>query len=335
MTATALIIGGTGQIGDATARALLSAGYEVTLASRSGTGLHGVDAAALALDRDDREGLLASASGFDLVVDAVAFTPEHARDLLALGSTIGSLVVISTGSVYLGNDGLAFEDVATTGRYPVFPVPILESQPTIDRPGAAYGAAKAAMERVLLEQDALQVSILRPASVHGPRSTKIREWHFIKRALDGRRSVILARDGAQRFSTSSTLNIAALVVACAARPGTRALNAVDDESLTMSEIAATVYDLLDRPLELVAFAGAPVDGVGQTPWDAPIDFVCSTTAAHDLGGYTPIVYREAVAADIAWIRAELGDGGRRQPLFPTAEGWFPYEDEDRWLARHA
>lgn len=335
MTTTALIVGGTGQIGDATARALLAAGYEVTIASRSGSGLDGVDAAAVALDRSDPVALRAAAKGVDLVVDAVAFTSAHARDLLALASHIGQLVVISTGSVYRDRAGRAFDDVAATGIYPVFPVPITEAQPTIERDGDSYGAAKAAMERVLLEQDTLPVSVLRPGSVHGPRSTKIREWHFIRRALDGRRRVVLARGGTQRFSTSSTLNLAALTVACAAQPGIRVLNAVDDESLTTSEIAEVAYGLLDRPLEVVAFDGPPEDGVGRTPWDSPIDFVCDPTAAHELVGYVPVPYREAVAADIAWIRAELATGRDADTLFAGTAGWFPYDDEDRWLAARA
>jgi nucleoside-diphosphate-sugar epimerase len=342
MTATAFLVGGTGQIGDATARALLAAGYAVTVGSRAGAGLPGVEADSAVVDRDDPEGLRAAVSGFDLVVDAVAYTPEHARALVALGSSIGSLVVISTGSVYLGDNGLAFDDVRDRNDYPVFPVPVTERQPTIDRPGSAYGASKAAMERVLLDQSALPVSVLRPGSVHGPRSRKIREWYFIKRALDGRERVVLARSGTQRFSTSSTLNIASLVVACAARPGIRALNAVDDESPTMTGIAETVYDLLGGSLEVVAFDGPPVGDVGATPWDSPIDFVCSMDAARAEVGYSAAVsYRDAVAADIAWITTELGEAGHGRDwrtLFPASApaagsaGWFPYEDEDRWLA---
>ena len=225
MTASALVVGGAGQIGLAASDALSRAGYEVTIAHR-GRGRSGEGAKTsgnyreIILDREDTRALQRAAAGRDVLVDVVAYTPEHARQLAGLRGSIGSLVVISTGSVYADDEGRHFD--ATTGDhdYPRFPVPIDETQPTIQA-GGTYAPLKAAMERELLATTDLDVSILRPGAVHGPLAPKLREWYFIKRVLDGRDRVVLSRGGRSRFSTSSSANIGALVAACAAIPGRR------------------------------------------------------------------------------------------------------------------
>jgi hypothetical protein len=50
-----------------------------------------------------------------VVVDKVAFTPDHGAQLARLAGRAGSLVVISTGAVYQG---------------PGLPVPVTEDWPT-------------------------------------------------------------------------------------------------------------------------------------------------------------------------------------------------------------
>lgn len=343
MDRTALIIGGTGQIGRATAEALTGAGYRVTSAQRGErTPLEPVTGETVVLDREDLQALRAAARGHDLVVDTVAFTPAHARQLLLLAGDVGSLVVISTGSVYLGTNGASF-DTAQESGYPEFPVPIDEMHPTITSERQTYGALKAAMERELLASRDLPVSILRAGATHGPHSPKLREWYFIKRVLDGRPHVVLARNGANRFSTSSTLNIAALVLACAVEPGTRVLNAVDDESLSAAGIAQTVLSVMGSTASLLGVPGPPVNGAGATPWDAPADFVLSMERARAEVGYQPAVsYRESVERDIQWVQAAVdaadARGGTWRDVFPSVgtrygpQSWFDYASEDGLLA---
>lgn len=254
MTKTALLLGGSGQIGIASARALAHAGFHVTVAHRGERTLpSGVPADTIRLDREDTPALLAAAKGKDLVFDAVAYTPDHAKQLGKLAGDIGSLVVISTGSVYMGRNGSYFDIAKDDESYPDFPVPITEDLATIDNDELTYGPLKAAMERALLKTPGLPVSILRPAAVHGPHSPKLREFYFMKRALDGRPHVVLSRNGASRFSTSSTINIAALVLACAQTPGVRALNAVDEENFSTREIAETVFSVMGHDAAVYGF----------------------------------------------------------------------------------
>lgn len=336
---TALVIGGTGQIGIAAVSALADAGYRVTAAHRGSTSLPG-DARAdtVVLDREDTKSLQAAALGHDVVVDTVAYTPAHAAQLAGLAGHVGSLVVISTGTVYVGTNGSSFETATDDDSYPEFPVPLTESSPTIDDGRQTYGALKAAMERSLLAVGGLPVSILRPGAVHGPRSPKLREFYFMKRAMDGRPHVVLSRNGESRFSTSSTANIAALVVACARRPGSRVLNATDEENYSVREQAQAVFEVMGHSAAILGFDGGAIGNLGATPWDAPRPYACSMQRARDEVGYIPALsYTEAVRADLEWLLGEFEAGRRWQDLFPSVvlrygeHGWFPYDDEDRWV----
>jgi nucleoside-diphosphate-sugar epimerase len=338
----AVLIGGTGQIGAAVAARLQADGWDTVATHR---GVRAIPSApglrTIVCDRDDETEYRRATDGADLVVDVVAYTPAHARQILGLAGRAGSAVVMSTGSVYLGLNGTHFGSPAGSPP-PVFPVPIGEDAPLIDDDDGSYAALKAAMERALLVSTELPVSILRLGSVHGPYSPKLREWYFIKRARDGRSDVVLARHGAGRFSTSSTLNIAELVRLCAERPGTRALNAVD-ESLTLREKAESIYDVLGVPLRVHTFDGPPRGELGADPWDQPNPFVQAMDAAGTELGYVPAVdYRDAVRADLEWLlpalaAAEAG-GGTWGDLFPSVvqrygvDGWFRYDLEDAWLA---
>jgi nucleoside-diphosphate-sugar epimerase len=334
----ALLIGGAGQIGRAAAATLLDAGWEVVAASRSGTAVPGT--APLALDREDTAAVLAASRGADLVLDTVAYGPQHAEQLAGLAGEVGSLVVISTASVYTDAKGRYLDTVTGPDDFPHYPDPVSEDQPTVDDGGTTYSPQKAELERRLLATPDLPVSILRPGAIHGPHSRVLREWYFAKRVLDGRTAVALAYDGASRFGTSAVANIAELVRCCAERPGRRALNAVDDASPTVAEIARAVAGALDRELEVVGVPGAREDGVGSTPWSVPRPFVLSMHRAAAEVGYRPAVdYADGAAAAVRWfvdeVRAAGGEWATRFPFMVErygAAGWFDYDAEDAVLA---
>ena len=307
------------------------------------TGLADQDVTTVRLDRDDTDALLALARGHDLVLDTVAYEPKHADQLAALAGEVGSLVVISTGSVYTGREGGYLDIVTGPDDFPDYPLPLRETDPTVDNAERTYSPLKAAMERRLLAVEGLPVSILRPGAIHGPFSPALREWYFIKRALDGRRRVLLSDDGANRFSTSATVNIAELVALCAAHPGQRVLNAVDEDNVSVAEIARAVYAAMDREVEVVTFAGPAVDDVGGTPWSVAHPLLLSMAAATvELGYRQPAPYREAVADAVDWAVREVRAGERRgegwEQVFPTlaqraaADRWFDYEAEDAFPA---
>ncbi len=342
MAKTALLIGGTGQIGVATAARLALDGWAVTVAHRGehAPGLT-TDVASIRFDRDDTAALLAAARGNDLVLDAVAYDTTHADQLAQLAGDVGSLVVISTGSVYLGRNG-GYLDVATDDDFPSYPVPLRETDPVVDNAEQSYSPKKAAMERRLLATDNLPVSILRPGAIHGPHSKALREWFFIKRVLDGRRRVVLAYDGVSRFSTSSTANIAELVTLCAGQPGRRVLNAVDEEGLTVAEIGLAVFTAMGHEAAILTFTGAPRGELGSSPWGLARPIVLSMAAAREQLCYRPAVsYAEGLGDDIRWVTDAVAAAERHgttwEQLFPSivsrygADGWFPYAAENAFV----
>lgn len=330
MASTALVIGGTGQIGLAVAHVLRAAGWEVVQACRGQRTPPPDDARpVLTLDREDTPALVRAAAGHDLVVDTVAFTPAHARQLLQLD--VGALVVISTAAVYRGTNGTYLDVVTDPDSYPDYPVPLTEDWLTVDNAEATYSPLKAAMERVLLAGN-LPVHLLRAGAVHGPASAALREWFFIKRALDGRPRVTLPWGGEGRFHPAATANVAALALACARAPGQRAVNAVDDECPTDADIARTVFELMGHDAEVVTVAGPPVDGTEPSPWSVPKPFVLSMDRAHQDLRYTAAMpWRAALEADIGWAVEAVGRaesrGGSWRDVFPDlvawgADGWF-------------
>jgi Nucleoside-diphosphate-sugar epimerases len=342
---TAFIIGGTGQIGVAATRLLTDRGWSVMVSHR---GAHPGpaefaerDVTMVRLDRDDSETLLPLARGHDLVLDAVAFQPKHAAQLAELAGDVGSLVVISTGSVYLGPNG-RYLDVATGPEdFPDFPVPITEDQPTVDNDEKTYSPLKAALERRLLATDGLPVSILRPGAIHGPFSNMLREWYFIKRAIDHRPRVVLAYDGESRFSTTSTANLAELIRLCAEQPGARVLNAADEENLSVTEIGRDIFAAMGQLAEIATFPGPPRGALGGSPWSVPRPIVLGMQRARDEIGYKqPVRYADAVRDEIEWMLDVLAGAARRQQswrdVFPAlttrygADAWFPYEAEDEF-----
>lgn len=333
----ALLVGGTGQIGWATAQNLLEHGWEVTVASRSGDpGPEG--ASAIRLDREDEDELRSAADGMDLVVDAVAFTPAHAQQLAGLAGSVGSLVVISTASVYTDAQGRYLDVMEGPEDFPAYPVPITEAQPTVDNTEPTYSPLKAAMERILLSTEGLPVSVLRPGAIHGPHSPFPREWFFVKRVLDRREHVVLAYDGQSVFGTTAAANIAELARLCGEQAGARVLNAADEEAPTVRRIGETVFGIMGHDARIVGIPGPGRDGLGGSPWSVPAPFVMSMDRARTELGYQPVVtHEQSVGAAIEWMLGHLGERDWRD-AFPRlverygADDWFHYELEDEYVA---
>lgn len=349
MRMNALLVGGSGQIGIAAARTLLRVGADVTVAHRgtrplpADLGGHVTEAP---LDRGDADALRTIAAGRDLVLDCVAFGPADAEPYASLVGEVGSLVVISTASVYLGTNGTWMDAATGDDDFPRFPVPITEQHPIVGAEGtgpgdaSGYSPQKAALERALLAVDDLPVTILRPGAIHGPGSPALREWYFIKRALDGCRRVPLIDRGESRFSTSATAVIAELTRLAGEHPGRRVLNAVDDPVPTVLEIGQAVFAHLGHTAEfelLPRGAGGPDSTVGRTPWAAPVPVVLSMQAAVDELGYTAQgSHRSTIGPAIDDMVAAVGAGDwhERFPVLAQrygAGGWFDYPAEDALL----
>ncbi len=303
----AVLIGGTGQIGRAAARSLAEDGWDVVAVSRHGTlpdGLAELGVESVVADRaDDAQLRAALGAGADVVLDTVAMGREHGEQLNALDGLVGSLVVISSASVYADGEGRALDGEG--GEPPVMPVPILETQRTAEPGDATYSTRKAELEQTLLAGP-LPSTLVRACAIHGRGAQLPRELFFVQRVVDGRRRVALAWKGESRFHTTSVANLAELIRLAAAQPGDRLLNCGDPDPPTTLEICHLIGNALGHEFEPVLL---PAGEFGN-PWAVPLPFVVSMEAAGRELGYRPVTtYREAVPDTCAWIVAEL-EGGR-------------------------
>jgi nucleoside-diphosphate-sugar epimerase len=323
----AVLIGGNGMIGRAAARALAGDGWEVVAVSRSGSlpdGLAELGVQAAVADRGDDAQLRAVlGTGADVLLDTMAFTREDGEQLNALAGLVGSLVVISSASVYADDEGRALDG---EGDPPAMPVPILETQRTAEPGDATYSTRKAELEQTLLEGP-LPSTLLRACAIHGPGAKHPREVFFAKRAVDGRRRVALAWKGESQFHTTSVANLAELIRLAAAKPGDRALNAGDPDPPTTLGICRAIGDALGHEFEPVLL---PRDEY-ENPWAAEHPFVVSMAAAEHELGYQPITtYPEAVRETCAWLVGELEAGRNWDGTY--LEEMLDYAAEDAVLA---
>lgn len=306
MARSAFILGGTGQIGRATADRLLRAGWEVTLGARNEEEVPGTSFVQV----DRNEGLHIPGE-YDAFVHCLAMTPEHARETLALSGRVGTFVVVSTAGVYADDLGAA-----------KLPVPIPETQPPVEPSDANYATQKRAMELAFLEQDDVPVTLVRPCAIHGRHGkAHIREWYFVKRAQDNRPFVLLAFRGTSQVHPTSAQNLGELIRLACEQPGTRVLNSGDPDTPTTLEISRRIAELTGHEREEHLLDDAP--DAAQNPWAAPDPFLVDMTAAERELAYRPVTtYHDAVADTVDWLLAE------QPPLHPYMQQFFDYEAED-------
>ena len=181
------------------------------------------------------------------------------------------------------------------------------------------------------------MTVLRPGAIHGPESSALREWYFIKRALDGRRRVPLTDRGESRFATTSTAVIAELVWLAAEHPAARILNAADEPGPTALEIGQAVFAHLGHEAEFELLPREVAGTVGQHPWAVPHPVVLSMQAAHDAFGTVATgSHRSSIGPAIEWMLDAVSETDWRERFPALAErygaaGWFDYEAEDALL----
>ena len=155
-----LFIGGTGIISSACSALAVQRGIDLTLLNRGKTSKRPVPEGAEVVVGDIRkppsvENALGDRT-FDVVVDWVAYTPEHVEaDLDYFRGRTEQYVFISSASAY---------------HKPIRSLPVTESTP-LHNPFWAYSRNKAACERRLMRayrEEGFPVTIVRPSHTYGP-----------------------------------------------------------------------------------------------------------------------------------------------------------------------
>jgi nucleoside-diphosphate-sugar epimerase len=280
------------------------------------------------LDRNE-PGALAAANGFDLLVDVIPYEAAHAEQLLALD--VGAIVAISTASVYADCEGRTLDEAQSEDEFPDFGGPIPETQRTVAPGDATYSTKKVALERLLLDNGRIPATVVRPCAIYGRGDQMAREWHFLKRALDGRRYVLLANRGVGHFHTTAVENIGELVRLIAARPGTDVYNCGDPDPPTVLDLLRTIAETAEHRFTEVLLADPVGRGeLGATPWSVPRPLLVDMAKAErELGYRAATTWAEACPRQVAWLR-DATQGRDWREVLPRGAQYlrFDYEAED-------
>jgi nucleoside-diphosphate-sugar epimerase len=298
MRMRAVILGGTGAIGGATAERLSLDGWTVDVTGRDAAAMPdelrsaGVRFHPLARDQVAGIGRLVG-DDTDLLVDLVAYAARDARALLPVMGSVGQTVVISTRAVYVDADGRHING----DEPPRFPVPLPEDNPTLPPAGDdvdphtrdGYAPSKVAVERTVLDSG-LPVTVIRPSKVHGRWARNARTRPFVEAMLRGDARIELADRGRSVDHLTAAANTAALIAAVTRtdRDAQRILNSADPDTPTAEQIVRAIGERLGwtGTIDLHAEPDGVADQRGHHPWLVAHPIVLDTTASTAIG-YTP------------------------------------------------
>jgi nucleoside-diphosphate-sugar epimerase len=338
MAKGAFVLGGSGFVGRHIARRLADNGWDVTIGSRGETAIPPEVRAIrhISVDRsDDSQLKKALGDGADVLIDVIPYEIRDGQQLLDLTDMAGSVIAISTASVYEDDDGRSL-DTIRTDDYPEFPNQIPEGQRTVAPGDESYSTKKAAIEEILLGRSELPATVIRPCAVYGPGDTLCREWFFLKRALDRRPHILLAYEGKSVFHTSSVHNVAELVCLAAESPGTRVLNCGDPDPPDVLRISRAIAAAVGHEWEEVLVpADHSKDPLLKNPWRAPWPLIVDMSTAKDELGYEPVMtYDDAIAETVKRIRRVATATDWKEGLPRAAEYLaerFDYDAEDAFV----
>lgn len=337
---SAFVLGGTGFVGRHVARHLAKSGWDVTIGSRGAEDIpkEAADLKHVRVDRSDQRSLNdALGSATDVLIDVIPYEIRDAQQLVSLSDAIGSIVAISSASVYADDSGRTLDEAASAADFPEMSVPILERQRRASPGDATYSTKKAGIEDVLLQQRDIPATVLRPCAIYGPGAKHCREWFFVKRVLDRRRQVPLAFAGTSVFHTTAVDNLAELVRLAADSPGTRALNCGDPDPPSLTDIAVAIANALDHEWELLPVPSElSSEPYLENPWGIPRPWVLDMTKADTELGYRPVVtYDKAIVpavTDIVEVARQRGAEVFADAI-PYIQRPFDYGAEDDFIER--
>jgi nucleoside-diphosphate-sugar epimerase len=259
----------------------------------------------------------------------IPFEPADADQLLTCD--VGAIVAISSASVYADERGRSLDEAVDADSFPELPIPVPETQPTVEPGPQTYSTKKALVEQILLRNDRTPAAVVRPCAIYGRGDRMAREWHFAKRALDRRPYVVLADRGRGQFHTTAAENVAELVRLLAAAPRTDVFNCGDPDPPNVLEIARAIAAAAEHTFTEVLLADAPRRGeLGATPWSAAKPLLVDMSKAERELGYRPATtWAVALPRQVRWL-LEATRGRNWREVLPDGASYlrFDYEAED-------
>jgi nucleoside-diphosphate-sugar epimerase len=239
-----LFIGGTGIISSACSRMALEHGLDLYLLNRGQSGrLPPPAAKILSGDIRDPESVRTAIAGhdFDVVVNWIAFTPEHiATDLDLFRGRTSQYIFISSASAY-----------QTPPRY----LPITESTP-LHNPYWAYSRNKIACEESLLQayrDDGFPMTIVRPSHTYDQTLFPMHGGYTIVNRMRQGKKVIAHGDGSSLWTLTHHQDFARGFVGLLgnSRALGEAFHITADEWLTWNQIFTMVAEAAGTEARIV------------------------------------------------------------------------------------
>jgi len=250
-----LFIGGTGILSSACAPRVLAAGHDLALLNRGQSSIRPAAAEAELLRADIRDrASVREAVGdreFDVVVNFVAYTPEHVlSDVDTFGGRVGQYVFISSASAY---------------QKPPRRVPVTESTP-LHNPFWRYSRDKIACEETLLNayrDTGFPVTVVRPSHTYDRASIPLHGgWTLIDRMRRGL-EVIVHGDGTSLWTLTHHVDFAKGFVGLLGNTRTlgEAYTITGDDVLTWDQIYTMLGTAAGAEPRLVHLASERINAV--------------------------------------------------------------------------
>ena len=245
-----LSIGGTGNISRAVTELLTRRGVDLTLLNRGQSDTTG-DVRSIHADIRDGQAVADALRNerFDVVIDWIAFTPEHvATDIELFAGIVSQYVFISSASVY---------------QQPSPVYPLVEDAP-LGNPGWQYATDKIACEDLLRRETGFPSTIVRPAHTYGetriPTAVDGEGYTIVDRMRRGKQ-VIVHDDGTSLWTLTHNTDFAralAGLLGNAAAVG-ESFHLTSDFALTWDQVTETIAaaaglepDIVHIPSERIA-----------------------------------------------------------------------------------
>jgi nucleoside-diphosphate-sugar epimerase len=250
-----LFIGGTGTISSACGELAIERGFELYIMNRGQSTLRTPPAGAKILTADIRDKAAAKAAlgnlKFDVVVDWVAFTPDHVEtDLELFRGRTAQYVFISSASAY---------------QKPPARLPVTESTPLYN-PFGQYSRDKTACEDRLIKayrDEAFPITIVRPSHTYSPATLPlVGRYTAVDRMRRGKK-VIVHGDGTSLWTLTNNRDFAKGFVGLLGNSHAigEAFHITSDEVLTWNQI-----------YEIVAHAAGTTAQIVHIPSDVIIKY---------------------------------------------------------------
>lgn len=335
----AVIVGGTGPTGPWLVSGLLTRGYNVTILHR---GTHEVDG--------DEWPLMAQ-------VEHLHADPHFEAPLReVLGGRRFDLVIATYGRLRVVAD--VFKDrcdrligIGAIAAYrgaldapQAWPYGMRlmadEESPLADEPGPRIQPAARAVQKIvateqyvraLHEEGRLSVTWFRYPIVYGPGNPRPHEWYVVKRALDGRRRIIVADGGLTVRTRVAAQNAAHAVLLAVDQPtpsAGRVYNVGDDRQLTFRQWIDVLAHACGIEAEVVSLPWELARPVWALLPSGRDNAVMSTERLRQDLGYRDVIDpADAIGKVVAWFR-------RHPPAQETCERlgfYFDYDAEDNLI----